>query len=106
MPDSKRSKIDARAVELADFFRMMGDASRLRIVLACMDGPISVGDIATGLELSPSLVSHHLRLLRSAGILEPTRKGKQVFYDLPDQHIRRVIVGMLGHLAEQTPDQH
>lgn len=42
----------------------MDDPSRLKIILACLNDPISVGDIAPQLDLSPSLVSHHLWLLR------------------------------------------
>lgn len=49
---------------LAETFRLLGDPSRLRIMLSCMKGSSSVGDIAESLELSQSLVSHHLRLLR------------------------------------------
>ena len=51
---------------LAETFRLLGDPSRLRIMLCCMKGSSSVGDIAETLELSQSLVSHHLRLLRGA----------------------------------------
>ena len=80
-----------QVVELAEMFRMIGDPTRLGIVLICMDAPISVGDIASRLELSQSLVSHHLRLLRAARILRAERRGKQVFYNAADDHIRRVV---------------
>jgi len=98
---------DARAGELADLFRLMGDASRLRIIFACMGEPISSGAIATGLELSPSLVSHHLRLLRATRILQAHRQGKQVFYVVADKHIHRIIAQMLEHLDEagESDDQ-
>jgi len=91
---------DTRAGELADLFRLLGDASRLRIIFACMGGPISSGAIATGLELSPSLVSHHLRLLRATRILEASRQGKQVFYIVADEHIRRMITDMLDRFCK------
>jgi DNA-binding transcriptional ArsR family regulator len=64
-------------------FRLMGDPSRLRIVLACLDAPICVSDVAARTRLSQSLVSHHLRLLRAARILRAERQGKQVFYARP-----------------------
>jgi DNA-binding transcriptional ArsR family regulator len=102
MPKTHPLATDARAGELADRFRLMGDASRLRIIFACMGEPISSGAIATGLELSPSLVSHHLRLLRATRILEAHRQGKQVFYVVADEHIRRIIAGMLDHLDETS----
>ena len=50
---------------LAETFRLLGDQSRLKILLHCMRGSVAVGDIADSLDLSQSLVSHHLRLLLS-----------------------------------------
>ena len=57
---------DDQVVELADMFRLMSDPTRLRIILACLDAPAAVGEMAERLGISPSLVSHHLRLLRAA----------------------------------------
>ena len=91
---------DDQAVELAEMFRLMGDASRLRIILACLDGPLCVGDIADRLQLSASLVSHHLRLLRAARILKADRRGKQVFYAPADAHISQVLADMCAHVNE------
>ena len=92
------------ATELAEMFRLMGDPSRLRIILACLETPTSVGDIAAHLGLSNSLVSHHLRLLRAARVLRGQRRGKQIYYSAADQHVSRVIADMLEHVAE--PDSH
>jgi DNA-binding transcriptional ArsR family regulator len=86
--------------ELADLFHLLGDPTRLRIVLACLAQPIAVGDIATSLELSSSLVSHHLRLLRAARIVKAERQGKQVFYTAADAHISGLLANMFEHLAE------
>lgn len=95
---------DSDVAELADMFRLLGDTTRLRIVLACLDEPISVGDIASRLELSPSLVSHHLRLLRAARVVKADRQGKQVFYAAADQHVSGVLADMLEHIAEPHSD--
>jgi ArsR family transcriptional regulator, lead/cadmium/zinc/bismuth-responsive transcriptional repressor len=91
---------DDRVVSLADLFRLLGDPTRLRIVLACVDEQRSVGTIAESLGFSPSLVSHHLRLLRSARIVRAERQGKQVFYLAADRHISGMLAGMLEHVAE------
>ena len=91
---------DGRTVELAETFRLMGDASRLKIVLACLNGPLSVSEIAKRVELSASLVSHHLRLLRAARLLRAKRKGKQVFYQAADAHISCVVADMVAHVTE------
>ena len=91
---------DDHVAELADMFRLLGDTTRLRIVLACLEGPVAVGDIAGQLALSPSLVSHHLRLLRAARVVKADRQGKQVFYMAADQHVSGVLADMLEHIAE------
>ena len=101
---NKRSRkpTDDRAPELADLFRLLGDASRLRIVIACREKPVAVGAIAERLGLSLSLVSHHLRLLRAARLVRGLREGKQVFYQVADHHVRGMITDMLEHIAEEA----
>lgn len=88
--------------QVADLFHLLGDATRLRIVLACLAQPTAVGDIATALNLSSSLVSHHLRLLRAARIVKAERQGKQVFYAAADAHISTLLSNMFEHIAEPT----
>ena len=95
---------DGSVPELADLFRLLGDPTRFRIVLACLEGPVAVHDIAARHDLSSSLVSHHLRLLRAARIVKADRQGKQVFYAAADQHISSVLTDMLEHIAEPHPD--
>jgi DNA-binding transcriptional ArsR family regulator len=93
---------DNDIAQLADLFHLLGDPTRLRIVLSCLPAPIAVGDIAAQLQLSSSLVSHHLRLLRAARIVKSERLGKQVFYTAADAHISGVLADMLEHIAEPT----
>jgi DNA-binding transcriptional ArsR family regulator len=95
---------DDRVVPVADLFRLLGDPTRLRIVLACVDERRAVGAIAERLNLSPSLVSHHLRLLRAARIVRAERQGKQVFYVAADRHISNMLADMLEHVAEPASD--
>jgi ArsR family transcriptional regulator, lead/cadmium/zinc/bismuth-responsive transcriptional repressor len=91
---------DDRVVPLADLFRLLGDPTRLRIVLACVEQKRAVGAIAEALGLSASLVSHHLRLLRAARIVRAERQGKQVFYGAADRHISGMLGELLEHVAE------
>ena len=95
---------DDRVVPLADLFRILGDPTRLRIVLTCVAGRSSVGAIAGALGLSASLVSHHLRLLRAARIVRAEREGKQVFYLAADNHIISTLAQLLEHVAEPHAD--
>lgn len=90
--------------ELAEMFRLLGEPNRLGIVISCLDGPLSVGEIGIRLNLNQSLVSHHLRLLRAARLLKAVRRGKQVFYSIPDCHVRDMLTNMIEHLTE--PHEH
>ena len=97
---SKLDHPDHAIAQLADLFHLLGDPTRLRIVLACLTRPTSVGDIAAALALSSSLVSQHLRLLRAARIVKSERQGKQGFYSAADAHIRTLLATMFEHIAE------
>ena len=89
-----------KAAELADMFRLMGDQTRLQIILICARKPTCVTDIADHLGLAQSLVSHHLRLLRAGRVLRAERRGKQMFYSLADAHISCVVADMVEHVIE------
>ncbi len=88
---------------LAEVFHLMGDPSRLSILLFVLDGPRAVAEIAAATGLSASLASHHLRLLRAGRLVRAERRGKQVFYTVDDAHIRSVLTDMAEHVAELAP---
>ena len=89
---------------LTDVFRLLGEPNRLRLVLACMDGQRSVGELCDALVMPQTLASHHLRLLRSGRILRAERQGRHVRYAIDDGHIRAVLANMVAHLTE--PHEH
>lgn len=93
-----------QTVEIAEMFRLMGDPTRLRILIHCLGGPVAVGELAKSTGASQSLVSHHLRLLRAARILRAERRGKKVYYAAADDHIRTVVGDMIDHVAEPDED--
>ncbi len=95
---------DDQTAEIAEMFHLLGDPTRLRIVVCCLAGPVSVSALAERIGASPSLVSHHLRLVRAARILRAERRGKQVFYSAADEHIRTVLGDMIEHVAEPADD--
>ena len=99
MTEKSSEKFDEHVQQLADMFSLLGDVTRLRIVLACLAGPANVGEIAEKLGVSSSLVSHHLRLLRAARLVRAERKGKQMFYSPLDNHVECVIDDMMTHVA-------
>ena len=95
---------DDQVVELAEMFRLMSDPTRLRIILACLDAPAAVNEMAERIGSSASLVSHHLRLLRAARLLQADRRGRQVFYVVGDEHIRSMLTDMVDHVSEDDAE--
>jgi DNA-binding transcriptional ArsR family regulator len=97
-----RDEIEVEVI--AEMFRLLGDPTRLRILLACLDEPRSVGEIAARTGASQSLASHHLRLLRGARLVKGTRDARQVFYQAADQHVRHMLADVIAHSAEEAHD--
>ncbi|MGB7756091.1 MAG: metalloregulator ArsR/SmtB family transcription factor [Salinisphaera sp.] len=92
---------DGRAIRMAEMFRLLGEPNRLSLVYACLERPQSVASLAEQIDISMSLASHHLRLLRSARLLAAERRGKQVFYVAADDHVQRVLRDMIEHSDEE-----
>lgn len=86
---------------LAETFRLLGDLNRLKILFFCIDAPKSVSEIAETLDLSQSLVSHNLRLLRGTRLVSGERQAKQVFYKVADEHVSDMLLDMLSHIDEE-----
>lgn len=91
---------EALLIQLAETFHLLGEPNRLRIVIACRGDPVNVQKIAKQLDLSPSLTSHHLRLLKASRVLKAQRDGRHVRYRLADQHIHQLLENMLTHMEE------
>jgi DNA-binding transcriptional ArsR family regulator len=96
---------DASVEALAETFKVLGDATRVRILDALSRAELCVGDLAALLGLTESAVSHQLRLLRSARLVRPRRSGQMIFYSLDDHHVVRLFAQGLGHVEEQRAQQ-
>lgn len=94
---------DAQIVELADVLRLVGEPSRLRILMACLAGPESVSAIVIGTGIPRSLVSHHLRLLRASRLLRTARRGRSIFYSLADERVRCIVTDLVAHVQDAEP---
>ena len=86
---------------IAETFRLLGDPTRLRILLACLDMPRPVAGIAAATGASPSLVSHHLRLLRAARLVRGVRESRQVIYHAADEHVSHMLRDIIAHTGEE-----
>ena len=85
---------------LADVFKVLGDPTRLRILRVLMNQEVCVRDIADELGMGQSAVSHQLRILRDARLVQFRRDGKTVYYSLADAHVFTLRDVGLEHVAE------
>ena len=69
----------------ADILRALGDATRLRVLQELLDRPLHVNDLMAKLKSEQSLLSHHLKVLREAGLVTATRDGKAVLYQVASE---------------------
>ena len=86
--------------ELADLFKVFGDSTRLRVMVTIADAEMAVSDIAESLNMEQSTISHQLRVLRQNKLVRVRREGKQMYYSLDDDHVKKIIEMGLDHILE------
>ncbi|MFB2896693.1 ArsR/SmtB family transcription factor [Aerosakkonemataceae cyanobacterium BLCC-F50] len=92
-----------KAQRMAEFFSLLGDANRLRILSMLAVKELCVCDMAAALEMSESAVSHQMRVLRSMRLVSYRKRGRNVFYRLQDHHVLELYQAVAEHLDEQEP---
>ncbi len=90
-----------KAQRMAEFFRLLGDPNRLRILSLLAKEDLCVCDLATLLDMSESAVSHQLRTLRSLRLVSYQKRGRKVFYSLLDRHVLELYQSVAEHLDEE-----
>ena len=85
---------------IADLFKGFADTTRVRILYELSRGELCVTDIAQGVELSQSAVSHRLRLLKQMQLIKFRREGKNILYSLADDHVKTILEMGLEHVLE------
>ena len=97
-------------VEVAvEVFRLLADATRIRIVLALRDGELSVNTLAAAVDRTPAAVSQHLAKLRWGKIVRVRQDGNRMFYRLTDEHATRLVVEAIRqaeHSVDESPRHH
>ena len=91
---------DEELQSLADFFRIFGDSTRIRILYALSQSELCVCDIASLLGMGQSAISHQLRILKQIRLVKFRREGKSVLYSLADRHIETIIAQGMEHIGE------
>lgn len=88
------------AQSLAEFFAVLADPNRLRLLSLLAQSELCVGDLAQAIGLSESAVSHQLRSLRNLRLVSYRKQGRHVYYRLQDHHIVALYQNALDHLQE------
>jgi len=85
--------------KMSRFFKVMGDPTRLHILMQLMKAPLCVMHISEKVGMSQSAVSHQLAVLREAELVRVTRKGKSLIYAISDEHVRLMLDMALLHVG-------
>lgn len=86
---------------LAEFFKVFGDTTRIRILYALFQSEMCVCDIAHLLGMTQSAISHQLRVLKGAKLVRNRKEGRVVYYSLDDDHIKAIFDQGYQHIQEQ-----
>ncbi len=86
--------------ELADFFKVFGDVTRIKILSVLLGTELCVCDLAKVVGMTQSAVSHQLRVLKQMKLVKNRREGKTVFYSLADGHIQGILNQGMEHIEE------
>ena len=90
--------------KLAEFFKIIGDTTRTKILFALDQKAMCVCDIANVLGMSKSSISHQLSMLRKSGIVKYRKEGKEVYYTLDDEHIQKVFEVGIEHIVHKEKE--
>ena len=92
--------VDEVLYELADFFKVFGDTTRIKILCALISSEMCVCDLSVLLNMNQSAISHQLRVLKQANLVKYRREGKVIYYSLKDEHVKRIFEQGFIHLNE------
>lgn len=91
--------------DLADFYKIFGDTTRVKILYALDQSELCVNDISAKLGMSVSAVSHQLHTLRESDLVRTKRDGKVIYYSLADEHVRTILECGIEHLEEKNNER-
>lgn len=86
--------------DLADFFKVFADTTRIKILYVLLKQEMCVCDIAQTLDMTQSAISHQLRILKQMDLVKSRREGKTIFYSLADAHIVSILSQGMEHINE------
>lgn len=89
---------------LADFYKILGDATRCKIIFALSQHELCVCDLANVLSMTKSSISHQLRKLKDSGVVKCRRDGKEVYYSLDDDHVASLFATTVTHIRHRNQE--
>jgi len=92
---------DELIYDVADFFKIFGDSTRIKILYALLNKEMCVSELVTELNMNQSAISHQLRVLRQNDLVKFRKDGKAVIYSLDDEHISGVLELGLRHIIHK-----
>lgn len=97
----KRMPNEGNLYDLSDFFKVLGDSTRVKIIWALDEKEMCVCDIAVLLNMTKSAISHQLKSLKQADLVKFRREGKVVYYSLKDDHVKDIFEKGMEHIKEK-----
>lgn len=97
---SKEMPEEEDLYDLADFFKVFADTTRIKILYVLLKQEMCVCDIAQTLEMTQSAISHQLRVLKQMDLVKSKRDGKTIYYSLADDHIVSILNQGMEHINE------
>lgn len=95
---------DDTLLDIADFFKVLADSTRIKIVNLLDNNTLCVCDISAALGMTKSAISHQLKNLREMNLVKAERVGKEIWYSLADQHVKEVFDISAQHVGELSDD--
>ena len=96
----KDMPVEDELQDLADFFKVFGDLTRVKMLYVLFQSEMCVCDLAQVLQMTQSAISHQLRVLKQMKLVTNRREGKTVFYSLADSHIKTIMNQGMEHIRE------
>ena len=91
--------------DLADLFKLFGDTTRTKILFSLFESEMCVCAIAELLGMTQSAISHQLKVLKDANLVDNRREGKTIYYFLADEHVQTIIAKGFEHLIEEREEK-
>ncbi len=105
MSAAKNTFGSVRLEEMSEFFKVLGDKTRLRILMELIDSNLCVMHISERVGMSQSAISHQLAILRRADLVRVKRSGKSVVYSVSDEHVRLMLDMAMLHINEEEKNE-